>query len=156
VVRPTFHPGVGARRGVLLVDVLVGVVLLGVALAVMLGLSARAVSAQRAGENLQIAAMLIDEQLNLVLARGADDYASRYGEMEGPCADPYGQFRYVLRIQGGEGGGAYVVVCSVSWREGAYEKSASVETRIAPRLGEEPDPSRRPAESTQRVAGGAR
>ena len=105
-----------SRRGALLVDVLVGVVMLGVALAVMIGLSARAVSAQRAGENLQIAAMLIDERLNMVLARGPEDYATAFGALEGPCDEPYTRFRYALSIQEGTAGQPFRVSCTVTWK----------------------------------------
>lgn len=147
------HPHRPARA-IVLVDVLIAVVLLGVSLATMLSLTGRALSAQRQGENLQIAAMLIDEKLNLVLARGPDNYASRYSETDGPCDAPYQNFRYTLALTGGTAGEAYTVSCTVSWRENGQERSAAVETRIAPRVGNEPDPERRPEEATQRLAGG--
>lgn len=146
------HPG---RAGFLLVDVLVAVVMLGVALAVMLSLTGRALTAQRQGENLQIAAMLIDEKLNLVLARGADNYASRFGDVDGQCDKPYQNFRYHIEISGGTGGDAYSVVCEVTWREAGKEQRESVETRIAPRLGDDPDPERRPETPVSRLGGGA-
>jgi type II secretory pathway pseudopilin PulG len=138
---------------VVLVDVLVAVVMLGAALAVMLGLSARAISAQKSGENLQVAAMLLDEKLNLVLARGADNYGSRYGGLEGTCDPPYESFRYQIEITGGTGGDAFDVAVTVSWFESGRPRSERVETRIAPRLGDDPDPERRPQESTQRLGG---
>ncbi|MFA6045461.1 MAG: hypothetical protein WC718_10790 [Phycisphaerales bacterium] len=149
------RPSPLARRGFLLVDVLVAVVLLGAALAVMLSLTGRALSAQRQGENLQIAAMLIDEKLNLVLARGPDNYASRFSEVDGPCDAPYQNFHYTLTLTGGTGGDPYSVTCTVTWRESGLDRSESVETRIAPRLGDDPDPERRPEESVQRLSGGA-
>lgn len=142
------------RRGFLLVDVLVAVVLLGVALAVMLSLTGRALSAQRQGENIQIAAMLIDEKLNMVLARGPDNYASRFSEVDGQCDEPYQSFHYNLALTGGTSGDPYTVVCTVTWRESGQERSESVETRIAPRLGDDPDPQRRPDQSVQRLSGG--
>lgn len=142
-----------SRRGALLVDVLVGVVMLGVALAVMIGLSARAVSAQRAGENLQIAAMLIDERLNMVLATGPEDYATAFGSLEGPCDEPYARFRYALSIQEGTAGQPFRVSCTVTWDESGKPHSETVRTLIAPRLGDEPDPDRKPPETTDRLAG---
>lgn len=144
-----------SRRAFLLVDVLVAVIMLGVALAVMLSLTGRALTAQRQGENLQIAAMLIDEKLSLVLARGPDNYASRFGEVDGDCDKPYEKFHYHLDLSGGTGGDAYTVVCTVTWREAGREQRESVETRIAPRLGDDPDPDRRPAETVQRLGGGS-
>jgi Tfp pilus assembly protein PilV len=138
------------RRGVMLADVLVSVVLLGVALAVLLGMSGRALIAQKNGEQLQIAAMLLDEQLQLIVARGPDNYAKEF-PMEGPCEAPYESFRYELQIEGGTGGGAYEVVATVSWFASGRTQSETVHTRIAPRLGEEPDPERTPSETVDRL-----
>ncbi|MBS0195721.1 MAG: hypothetical protein JSR77_03090 [Planctomycetes bacterium] len=138
------------RRGMMLADVLVAVVLLGVALAVMIGMAGRAMSAQRSGEQFQIAAMLIDEQLNLVLARGPDAYASRF-PVEGPCDPPFSEYRYQLEFSGGSGGDAYKVVATVTWLAAGRPQSASVETRIAPRLGDDPDPDRKPKETVDRL-----
>ncbi|MEX2219387.1 MAG: hypothetical protein WD749_11600, partial [Phycisphaerales bacterium] len=143
-------PGRGLRRGILLVDAIVGTVLLGVALSVILGLGSRAMTAQIDGEELQTAAMLIDEQLNLVLARGPDNYGSRF-DLEGPCDPPFEKYTYALSIEGGQGGEAYRVTATVSWTGRGRARSESVETMIAPRLGDEPDPDRRPKESVDRL-----
>lgn len=136
-------------RGVVLVDAIVASVLLGVALAVMIGLGGRALTAQGTGEKLQTAAMLIDEQLNLVLANGPDEYASRF-PTQGFCDPPFQNFEFKLDFSGGQAGDAFRVVATVSWRQGGRVWSESVETLIAPRLGEEPDPERRPDEAVNR------
>lgn len=136
-------------RGVVLVDAIVASVLLGVALAVMIGLGGRALTAQGTGEKLQTAAMLIDEQLNLVLANGPDEYASRF-PTQGFCDPPFQNFEFKLEFSGGQAGDAFRVVATVSWRQGGRVWSESVETLIAPRLGEEPDPERRPDEAVNR------
>ncbi len=138
------------RRGVMLVDVIVATVMAGAALAVIIGLSSRAMTAQRQGEDLRAAAMLIDEQLNLVLARGPDDYGGRF-PVEGACDAPFERFRFRLDISGGDGGEAYRVVATVTWPDAGVIRSAVVETRIAPRLGDEPDPERRPEETINRL-----
>jgi len=138
----------------MLVDLLVAVILLGVAIVVLMGMTGRALSAQKSGENLEIAAMILDEQLNPVLARGADSYTTRYDDAEGIAEAPYERFRYKVDISAGSGGEAYRVVATVWWMEDGREKSASVETRIAPRLGDEPDPDRRPPQPVDRLAGG--
>ncbi|HRJ50567.1 MAG: hypothetical protein KF787_03800 [Phycisphaeraceae bacterium] len=137
------------RRGVVLVDAIVGTILLGISLAVMLGMLGRAISSQSRGEELQTAAMLLDEQLNLVLARGPDSYGKQF-PLEGPCEAPFGMYRFALSIDGGQVGEPYRVVASVSWISGGRERSASCETLIAPRLGEDPDPPRRPGETVAR------
>ncbi len=142
------------RRGVTLVDLLVATVMLGAAVVVLMGLSGRAMMAQRSGENLQSAAMLLDERLALILARGADDYASRYADLQGVGEPPFERFRYEVEIRGGQSGDAYEVLATVYWEESGRTMSASVETRIAPRRGDEPDPERRPQQAPDRLAGG--
>jgi hypothetical protein len=138
------------RRGIILVDAIVGSILLGVALAVIIGIASRAISAQSDGEDLQTAAMLIDEQLNLVLARGPDNYGSQYST-EGDCDAPFERYRYQLSISGGVGGDPYEVKATVSWDRGGRAKSETVETMIAPRLGDDPDPDRRPTTPVERL-----
>ena len=136
-------------RGVVLVDAIVGSILLGMALATIIGLATRAIGAQIEGQELRTAAMLLDEQLNVVLMRGPDGYASRF-DTEGPCEEPFANYSYRLEISGGESGNAYDVVATVSWFSAGRVKSESVRTLIAPRLGDDPDPIRRPDEAVQR------
>jgi Tfp pilus assembly protein PilV len=131
------------RHGVVLVDVLVATIMLGVSLTILISLTGRALSTQRQGEQLQIAAMLLDTHLNLVLARGPDDYASRY-PVEGPCEEPYTSFQYRLDFEEGEGGNAYRVIASVTWVDSGITRTETVETMMSPRIGDDPDPDRRP------------
>ena len=145
-----FGPRLGPRaRGAMLVDILVAVVLLGSALAMMVGMTGRAMRAQRAGEEIQIAAMLLDEQLQLVLARGPDNYGARF-PVEGACDAPFESYRFRLDITAASGS-AYVVVATVTWVSGGRVRTESVETRIAPRRGDEPDPDRKPQEPVDRL-----
>lgn len=139
-----------ASRGIVLIEAIVGSVLIGVALAVIVGLGARAISQQAEGEQLRIAAMMLDEQLNLVLARGPDQYESRFG-LTGVCDPPFATFRYELSIEGGVGGRPYDVTATVFWLAGGAQRSESASTLIAPRLGDEPDPDRRPTEEVSRI-----
>src|SRR5436309_2202990 len=94
-------PRPAQRRGVILVDIIVAVVLLGVSLTALVSMTGRALSSQRAGEQIETAAMLLDEQLSLVLARGPDNYGSRF-ETEGVCEEPFESYRYKLEFTGGE------------------------------------------------------
>ena len=146
---PSLREGLRRRHGVVLVDVLVATIMLGVSLATLISLTGRALSTQRQGEQLQIAAMLLDTQLNLVLARGPDDYGSRY-TLEGPCEEPYTNYTYRLDFEEGEGGNAYRVVATVSWMDGGAVRSETVETMMSPRLGDDPDPDRRPEQPAVR------
>lgn len=139
-----------ARRGVLLVDVIVGTIIIGVSLAALIGVLGRAISSQTDGEKLQTAAALIDEQFNLVLMRGPDNYAGRF-PVEGECDPPFQAFTYRLDISGGSTGSPYNVRATVSWASGARERSASASTLIAPRLGEDPDPIRTPDQAVDRI-----
>ncbi|MDX2146250.1 MAG: hypothetical protein SFZ23_01910 [Planctomycetota bacterium] len=160
-----------ARRAAVLVDVIVATILLGVALTTMLRLSGRAATDQARGERVQVAAMLADEQLNLVLMRGPDDYAARF-PLEGVCEEPFQDFRFRLDFSGssstsspasrsasggssgggGLGGQPYVVSATILWNDFAgQERSISVETMIAPRLGEDTDPIRTPDAPAERV-----
>ncbi len=141
--------GRGRGRGVVLVDALVGAVVLGVALTAAVTLAGRSLSAQARGERLQVAATLVDEQLNLVLARGADEYEARF-DAEGPCEAPFADYRYRIEIEGGEGGDAYRVRASVTWTEAGRERAAIAETLIAPREAEDLLTDRRPAEAVGR------
>lgn len=145
----TIRSKAGFARGIALVDIVVGVVLLGIVVVTLLNLLSRAVSAQSMGEQMQTAAMLIDEQLNLVLARGPDNYASRFGT-EGVCEAPFDTFRYRLTFTGGTGGEPYLVRATVAWDAGGVERSESIETLIAPRVGEDTDPIRKPDQMTER------
>lgn len=138
-----------SASGIALVDIVVGVVLLGIVVVTLLNLLSRAVTAQSMGEQMQTAAMLIDEQLNLVLARGPDNYAARFGT-DGVCEAPFETYRYRLTFSGGTGGEPYLVRATVAWDAGGVERSESVETLIAPRVGEDTDPIRRPDQVTER------
>jgi len=136
-------------RGMLLAEVIIAVVLLAASLAVVLSMAGRSLSAQRTGEELQIAAMLLDEQLNLVLARGPDNYAAAF-DTEGPCDAPYSHYSYALTFSGGTAGEPYSVTATVSWLHNGKPMSESVQTFIAPRLGDDPDPDRRPSTPVER------
>ncbi len=136
------------RRGIALLDAIVAAVILGVALAAIIGLANQAVISQATGERLAIAARLADEQLNLVLARGPDSYASRF-KIDDACDAPFQDFRYQLAFTGG-GSDVYRVVCTISWPTGSGDRSIAIETMIAPRVGDDPDPDRRPAAAVER------
>lgn len=144
------RPIARARRGVVLVDLLVAAVVMGVALAVLVGMAGRAINSQAQGERLGTAAMLADEQLNLVLMRGPDGYESRY-LTAGLCEAPFQDYRYVVDVSGGGGGGdAYSVTASIFWWESGREKSVVISTLMAPRVGDTPDPDRKPKETVER------
>lgn len=140
------------HRGFALLDALVAAVILGVALATIIGLSSQALSSQRLGEQIATAAMMADEQLGLVVARGPDGYAKSY-PLEGGCDSPFGAYRYKLDLSGGSGGTPYTVRCTISWdsaRTGGTPQSIVIQTLLAARTGDDPNPDRRPATRPER------
>ena len=68
----------GHRRGIALLEALVGGALLAIGLAVLVSLATQSLARQRFGEERIGAAHLLDEILNGVLAEGPDDYAKRF------------------------------------------------------------------------------
>jgi Tfp pilus assembly protein PilV len=138
------------------VDCIVATVLMGVSVAVIIGLAGAALRSQSTGEHLSTAAMLADEQLQLVLARGPDDYKNQHAT-EGTCDDPFGDYKYKLVLDGGTGAGVpYTVACTITWgggKMGGSEQSITIDTIIAVRsvTGDtEVTPVRSPRETIDR------
>lgn len=143
------HRRVGVRCFVLL-DALVGVIVLGVALAGVMGLSAAAVRSQAIGEELQIASMIADEQLELVCAVGTDAFVAEFGQ-RGRAEAPWQNYEWTVDIKRGEVADPDFVTVTVSWERISGTRSITVETLIAPRMGDDPDPDREPEQSLGRV-----
>lgn len=137
------------RRGVALLEVIIAAIILGVAVGTMVSLATSAVKVQGEGELLATAAMLADEQLNLVLARGADDYAKRF-PLKAECEAPYQRFTYELVITGGSDVQPMNVLCTISWISTTGPRSIAIATAIAARPGTEPDPIRQPETTVER------
>ena len=138
-----------SRSAFILVDVIVAGVLLGIGLATVIGLTGSAIASQRQGEELQIAAMLADEQLNLVLAVGPEEFSSAFAA-RGACAEPFTKYSYAVTISPRGGSEPYVVEAEISWASGGRDRSLTIETLIAPRRGSDPDPERKPDETLER------
>lgn len=143
MVRP-----VSARRGFALVDGIVAGVLLGIGLSVTIGLSASAIGAQRRGEQLQRAAALADERLSMVVALGPDRFEAD-DSVSGTFPEPDEDYAFEVEIDPGEAGDPYYVSVLVSWGEASRDK-LFIETFVAPRMGDEPDPERDPDQQVAR------
>jgi Tfp pilus assembly protein PilV len=137
------------RGGFILVDVIIAGVLLGIGLATIIGLTGSALASQRRGEEMQIAAMLADEQLNLVLAVGPEAFASTF-RARGDCPEPFSRYAYAVTIAPRGGSEPSVVTAEISWESGGRDRSIVVQTMIAPRRGTDPDPERKPEEAIER------
>jgi type II secretory pathway pseudopilin PulG len=122
-------------RAFALIDVIVATIILGSALAVIVGLTARALSSQTAGQELTTAAHLADEQLQLILLRGPDDYARRF-TTQGVCEAPFQDYRYTLTFTGGGTiSEPYSVAATISWNSTGIPRSVTINTLIASRSG---------------------
>ncbi len=139
-------------RGFALVDAIMGGILLGLALVSIIGLTGTSLSAQAKGEQLQTAAALADERLNLVLATGVEGYSSVF-PMKGPCDSPFEQYSFEVTFVSQGDSNPYLVKAEIRWDTGAGARAQSlvVETLIAPRLGDDPDPDRKPLETLDRA-----
>ena len=156
-----------SRGAFALIDVIIAGVILAVGLGAVITLSGRSIAAAQLGEQLSTAAMLADEQLNLVLARGPDDYAKAF-PVEAVCDEPFSQYRYRLEFGGGRSvGEPYEVSVTITWGEpsggqvtantpgapAVSGRSVKVSTLMAPRqIGAdvELDPDRQPTETILR------
>lgn len=137
-------PARGRRsRAFTLVEAVVATIILGASLATLLGLTARAIGSQSRGEHLATAAMLADNQLNLVLATGPEAYPSAF-DMEGPFDPPFEGYAYEMSIEPKGVTDPYHVAATIMWTRGGRARSLTIETKIAPRRGDDPDPERAP------------
>lgn len=139
------------KRAFTLVEAVVATVILGVALTVLLGLTSRAVGSQTRGEHLATAAMLADNRLNLVLALGPEEYPSEF-DMRGNCESPFEDYAFEMDISPRGQTDPYDVAVTVSWKSAGRTQSITIETRVAPRRGDEPDPERAPIQVIGRNA----
>ena len=150
----TWH-GLPARgqspKAFTLVEAVVATIILGAALATLLGLTARAVGSQSRGEHLATASMLADNRLSLVLAVGPEGYPAAF-DMEGPCEMPFESYAYEMTIEPNGSTDPFDVAATIMWMQGGRERTLTVETKIAPRRGDDPDPERKPDELLTRNA----
>jgi hypothetical protein len=138
------------RRGIALVDAIVGGLMLGIGLTVVVSMASRALARQTDGEKRMVASWLADEMLNMVLAEGPEKYevshdtADRFG-------DPFADFSYEINIDLLGRGAPYRVTATVTWPVGRTTHFVRVETLIAARLGD-PVQLREPYEPLDRDA----
>lgn len=147
VTHPPHRPP--GRRAFTLIEAIVGSVILALALVSILGLTGQSLASQRRGEQLRAAAMLVDEQLNLVLAVGPEDFR-RVFDARGRCDAPFEDYEYDVAVKSQGDGNPFLVVATVSWETGGRRQELTVETLMAPRLGDDPDPDRLPPQTVTR------
>jgi hypothetical protein len=125
-----------SRRGFALMDVLVAGVVLGVSLALLIGLVGRSMTSQMRSERLATAAMLVDEILGLVLIEGPEDFR-KFRPLEGQCEPPFEEYTYEITLSTPGAGSPYRVTASVYYPNRPSPGRVTVQTLIAPRLGDE-------------------
>ncbi|MBL9140979.1 MAG: hypothetical protein JNK53_03850 [Phycisphaerae bacterium] len=135
-----------ARRGWALLDVIVGGVILAVGLAAVIGLVERSLAMQQRAEREMVAAQLLDSKLNEVLAIGPVDWMMNQSS-DGDCDEPFSDWQWSIAITKQGLGDPYRVVAVVTDRTG---HEYMVDTLMAPRLTEDPEPARTPDEPIER------
>lgn len=138
-----------ARRGLALVDVIVGTIMLAVGLAVVISSTSRSLSSQTRGEKQMMASWLVDEYLSMVLVEGPEEYPKK-NNVEGTCEFD-DRYRYFVDIEYFGPQQTYVVTCTVSWETPSGWRDVSAQTHIAPRLNDE-ETVRAPEEPIDRDA----
>lgn len=136
------------RRGIALVEAILGGVLLGIGMAVIMSLASRSMRVQVQGESRMTAGWLADDLLNMVVAHGPDEYRREF-ELEGEFDGPYEGFNYEVSLDDVGRGAPWRVSALVWWGSRPNER-VLIETLVAPRLNEEEDPVREPEEEVDR------
>jgi len=147
VINRLFRRRSGRRRGIALIDAIIGGVMLGSGLAVLMTIMARSMNGQITGEKRITAVWLADELLSLVLVEGPVEYP-RVRDTTGRFGPPFDEYIYELLLEDLGRGNPYRVTCWVRWGTRPTDV-VTVQTLIAPRLGDYEQP-RMPSERLDR------
>jgi Tfp pilus assembly protein PilV len=137
------------RRGLALIDVIIGSAMLSIGLAVVISMSSRSLIQQADAERQITASWLADELLAMALVVGPDEYAKAYPD-SGKFNPPFEKFSYEIAL---EDQSEYVPVgakATIFWNVSGTQHSLVLETVIARRHGDEVD--REPVEPVDRDA----
>ena len=136
------------RRGIALLDVILAGVMLGVGLAVVIGLGSRSLARQALGEKQVTASWLADEMLAMVLVEGPMDYAREF-PLRGRFEAPFDAFEYELEIVDQGTYQPFIVRARVQWPSGPRFRNVTIQTILAQPLAE-PTWAREPPETIDR------
>lgn len=136
------HP----RRAFALMEVVIAGIILAIGLGAIMSLAARALMDQQRGERAVMAAALLDELLASVLVEGPEEWPKSH-DLSGQCDAPWSDFEFQINIEKAESGAPCDVLAIVRDPVGREFRCA---TRIALRLGDDPNPDRRPSEPVDR------
>lgn len=141
--------GPRTHRGMALVDVIVGTVMLGIGLSVVLSVTSRALAVQADGEKRLQAAWLVDGLLTMVLVEGPVMYPRLY-YLNDRFGTPFEAFEYEIDIEDMGLRQPYRVTATVRWPGGRGYREVSGQTYITERLGDPLEP-RAPIEPIDRL-----
>src|SRR5688572_17688098 len=117
------------HRGMALIDVIVGGMLLAISLAVVISLATRSLAMQTDGEKRLIASWIADECLNMVLIEGPINYPRLY-DNSATCDYPFDQFEYDIYIEDQGVNAPHRVTATVRWPSGTSYQEIKVQTLI--------------------------
>lgn len=138
-----------ARRGIALMDVILGGVMLGIGLTVVVSLASRSIALQAQAQRQLTAAWLLDETLAMVLIEGPVDYP-KLNATAGRFDFPFEDYEYEVVIDDIGLRQPYRVTAFVRWAHGADFRQVEAQTYIAERLGD-PNQIRMPLEPIDRI-----
>lgn len=123
------------RKGMALMDVIVGGIVLAIGMTVVLALTSRSISWQADGERRLVASWLADELLSMVVVEGPVEYGRIY-DTSGTFEPPFDQYQYDLEITEISVTEPYLVTATISWEHGRSTRDIQVQTFIAQRMAE--------------------
>ncbi|HIN09425.1 MAG TPA: hypothetical protein EYM64_02490 [Phycisphaerales bacterium] len=123
------------RRGLALLDVIVGSAMLAVGLAVVISMSSRSLVRQVNAEQQITASWLADETLAMILIVGPDEYAKTYPD-RGRFEPPFESFYFEIEIEDESLYMPVKAVATISWDAVGGSHSIHMETMIARRHGD--------------------
>lgn len=135
-----------SRRAFALIEVVIAGIILAIGLGSVVTLAARAMMDQQRGERAVMAAALLDELLASVLVEGTEEWPKSHNT-SGHCDPPWDDFQFQVNIEKAEPGAPCDVLAIITDPVGREFRCA---TRIALRLGDEPNPERAPSEPIDR------
>ena len=142
--------GAPCRRGIALMDAIIGGVILGIGLSVVLSITTRSMATHTDGEKRIVASWLADELLGMVLVEGPDNYPLMY-DTAGRFDTPFEQYTFEVDIEDLGRGVPYRVSAYVRWNDRTND-FVRVDTLIALKKGDEEDEIREPYEPVDRDA----
>jgi len=138
------------RRGVALMEVIIGGVIMAIGLGTIMSLVSRSMTQQSEGERQLIASWLVDELLTMALVEGPVDYP-RLFDTSGRFDPPFDEFTFEMDFADRGVDHPWEVTAAVFWPHGREFRFVQAQTLIAIRQDESLE-VREPAESVDRLA----